>query len=66
MKESNGYSPFYCKLTFLRSVSLEISKILRKYNMECVFSNKGKIKDFLGNPKEKHHEYTPSNVLTTI
>ena len=41
LKVSNNDSPYYCKFTFLGPASLEISKILRKYNIECVFSNKG-------------------------
>ena len=52
-KEGNNDKSTFRKFTFLESFSLESSQVLRKYKIECVFSNKGKFKELLGNPKDK-------------
>ena len=42
-----------CKFSYLPNFSYKISKVMRKVNVQCVFGNSGKVKEILGNTKDK-------------
>lgn len=42
-----------CKFTYVGDSSLALANILKKYDINCVFKTDDKIKDLLGNPKDK-------------
>ena len=42
-----------CKFSYLPNFSYKISKVTRKENVQCVFGNSGKVKEILGNTKDK-------------
>lgn len=54
----------YCKFSYLGTPSLDIAKVLRPYNIKCVFANKGKIKELLGNPKDKPSSLKVSGIYS--
>jgi hypothetical protein len=41
------------KISYIGPYSFQISRIFKEHNLTCIFGNEGKIKDILGNPKDK-------------
>lgn len=52
------------KLSYIGSHTFEISKIFKKHNLTCVCGNDGKIKDVLGNPKDKLPDYKKPGIYS--
>jgi hypothetical protein len=52
-EENKNNSSKFRKFTFLGTPSMEIERVLRDYDIRCVFGNKGKLRELLGNPKDK-------------
>lgn len=43
----------FCKLTFLGKPSMEIVNVLKHHHKKCVYSNNSKMKELIGNSKNK-------------
>jgi Reverse transcriptase (RNA-dependent DNA polymerase) len=49
-------------ITFYPTITNKLQRIFRNHQIDLVYSNKGKLKDILGNPKDKHETTEKSGI----